>query len=569
MSLAVALFTLSFCIAPAEAAVIGYVPGRLLVKFRAGAPPNAVAAAHRAAHGRSLGKMPRTDVDVVEIPSGGPLSHALSSYRQNKDVEFAEPDGIAEPDLTPDDPYYLSQWYLSKLACPTAWATTTGDPSITIAILDTGVDPTHPDLAAKLVPGWNAYDGNSDTHDVYGHGTSTAGVAAALSNNRLGIASVAWGCRIMPIRISDSNGYAYYSTAAAGLIWAADHGARVANISYEVTDSSTVQSAAQYFQSKGGVVTISAGNEGTALTLPECPYALTVGATDSGDARASFSNTGPVIDLVAPGSEHHHDSQWRRLPHLLRHLLLGAVSGRRLRTRAVGEPAPLARPGASHRERVGRRSRNRGLGCPVWRRAYQRRARVQAALATVVDTVPPTVAFVTPATGASLAGSVSVQLSASDNCGLASVSLRVDGGTPSCLSAAPYAFTWDTTTASDGAHTLTATATDTSGNVATAQLAVTVSNAPPVTLPVVTIIAPVNGSSLYSNVWVAARASSKLGIARVDLYMDQTQVGSCPSGTASYWISTVTWSKGRHALTALAFDKLGNSAWSAPIYVVK
>ncbi len=552
---------LAFALGTAHAAVVGFVPGRLLVKFQAGTTPAAVAAAHASAHGKSLGKLAGAEVEVVAVSSCATVSQSLSAYLQNKNVAFAEPDGIAPPDLAANDPYYLSQWYLAKIGGPAAWDVTTGSSTVTIAILDTGVDPTHPDLAAKLVPGWNAYDNNSDTHDVYGHGTSTAGVAAAVSNNGKGIASVAWGCRLMPIRISDLNGYGYYSTAAAGLTWAADHGARVANISYEFTCSATVLSAAQYFQSKGGVVTISAGNEGTALTVPSSPYALTVGATDSGDARASFSNTGNVIDLVAPGAD-----------------ITTTANGGGYRTSSgTSFSAPLVagvcalvlsvNPSltASQVQNIVKQSAD-DLGAPGWDsqfgagRVNAARA-VQAARGSLPDTILPTVSFLSPANGTTLSGQTSVQLSASDNCGLSSVSLSVDGGAPSVLSAAPYTISWDTAAVANGSHRLTAQATDTSGNVATAQLCVTVSNLP---LPVVQIIAPANGASLFTNVWVAARASSKIGISRVDLYMDKTLVGTCASGTASYWISTLTWSKGTHLLTALAYDTAGNSAWSAP-----
>src|SRR6185369_14948071 len=162
----------------------------------------------------------------------------------------AELDRILPPaEVTPNDPWFGSwEWYLTKIGAPAASSTTTGDKSIIIAILDTGVESTHPDLQAKLVPGWNIYDNNSDTRDVYGHGTVVAGTVAASSNNGQGVASIAWNCPIMPVRISALDGTAAYSAMAIGLTWAADHGARVANLSYMASNSSTVRSAASYFQ---------------------------------------------------------------------------------------------------------------------------------------------------------------------------------------------------------------------------------------------------------------------------------------------------------------------------------
>ena len=127
---------------------------------------------------------------------------------------------------------------------PAAWDTRTGG-GVTIAILDSGVDTTHPDLEAQLVPGWNAYDNNSDTSDVFGHGTQVAGTAAAAGNNSIGVAGVAFGAKIMPIRVTDTSGMGYASSMANGLTWAADKGARAANLSFQgVSGSSTVLSAA-------------------------------------------------------------------------------------------------------------------------------------------------------------------------------------------------------------------------------------------------------------------------------------------------------------------------------------
>src|SRR5439155_6843873 len=184
-----------------------------------------------------------------------------------------------------------SEWHLTTINAPTAWDTATGS-GITIAILDTGVDGTHPDLAAHMVSGWNFYDNNSDTSDVYGHGTLVAGTAAAVVNNGVGVAGVAGNASIMPVRISDPTGYAYWSTVASGLTWAADHGARVANISYSVAGSSTVISAANYFRSKGGVVAVSAGNTGALDSTSPTSSMLVVSATDSSNGVASFSTYG-------------------------------------------------------------------------------------------------------------------------------------------------------------------------------------------------------------------------------------------------------------------------------------
>jgi subtilisin family serine protease len=282
------------------AGVIGHAPDRVLLKLKAEVPENEAERLFSSQGAIQTQTIPHIWVRVLKVPPST-LSKVLDALSHDPRVEFAEPDSIFEPDLIPDDPYFSSQWHLATIGAPAAWDTTAGSSSVIVAILDTGVDGTHPDLVPNLVPGWNTYDNNSNTADVAGHGTAVAGTAAAAGNNGIGVASVAFNCSIMPIRVSDLSGSGYASTIARGLTWAADHGARVANISYEVTGIETVSSAAQYFDSKGGVVTVSAGNYSTALTIPDDPNVLTVSATDSNDALASWSNTGTPIDLAAPG----------------------------------------------------------------------------------------------------------------------------------------------------------------------------------------------------------------------------------------------------------------------------
>ena len=278
-----------------------FVPGRILVGFR---PATTKSSGHRVitqAGANDLGEIPETGVHILDLPAGANEEAFVHAFKSQPEVEFAELDRILPPaEMLPNDFWYSSEWHLPKISAQNAWPMTIGSSSITIAICDTGVDATHPDLASKIVPGWNVYNNNSNTADVNGHGTAVAGAAASCSNNGIGVASVAWGCSIMPIRISDANGNATFSSMANGITWAANHGARVANVSYIGTDSATVKSAAQYMQSKGGVVTVAAGNYSTFGSAPDNPYVLTVSATNTSDVLSSFSNYGNNIDLAAP-----------------------------------------------------------------------------------------------------------------------------------------------------------------------------------------------------------------------------------------------------------------------------
>jgi len=144
---------------------------------------------------------------------------------------FVERDGWAYATGVPNDAYFASQWHLTKIQAPAAWNSTVGSATPPIAILDSGVDPTHPDLVSRLVPGWNFLNGNSDTHDQLGHGTAVAGSVAAASNHLTGVSGVTWANPIMPLVVTDSTGYATYSNIASAITYAADHGARIINIS--------------------------------------------------------------------------------------------------------------------------------------------------------------------------------------------------------------------------------------------------------------------------------------------------------------------------------------------------
>lgn len=277
-----------------------FAPGHILVAPQPGSASSDFQQVLTAQGGRSLGRLQGIDVHMVEVPTGSE-QNAVSHLTRNPHVLFAELDQLAPPAANANDPYFGNEWHLAKINAPTAWDTSTGI-GITIAILDSGIDGTHPDLAAQMVPGWNFFDNNSDTTDVYGHGTAVAGVAAAALNNSVGMAGVAGGARVMPVRIADATGHAYWSAAAQGLAWAADHGAQVANISFEgMTASSTMQAAAQYFRSKGGAVIVAAGNTGAVDNTAPTDTMIVVSATDNEDRITNWSTYGSFVDISAPG----------------------------------------------------------------------------------------------------------------------------------------------------------------------------------------------------------------------------------------------------------------------------
>jgi subtilisin family serine protease len=220
-------------------------------------------------------------------------------------VRYVQPLVRVSADFTPTDSDYPRQWGLPIVSAPAAWDATLGSSAVVIAIVDTGVQLTHPDLAAHIDTA-NDYDFvNADTSadDDYGHGTHVAGIAAALANGSYGV-GVAPGCTILPVKVLDKTGSGSDYDCGEGITWAADHGADVINCSFRTSSySSAIADAVAYALSKDVVVVAAAGNDGTdSVGYPAAlPGVVAVAATDSTDTVAYFSDYGPDVDIAAPG----------------------------------------------------------------------------------------------------------------------------------------------------------------------------------------------------------------------------------------------------------------------------
>lgn len=210
------------------------------------------------------------------------------------------------------DPLVRQQHGLEESGLHRAWATSTGT-GVTIAILDSGVDGHHPDLVSRLVPGHNEITGSDDTTDDDGHGTHVAGIAAAATGNGVGVAGGAPGAKVMPVKVLDAQGRGNPATIAAGMVWAAQHGARVINLSLN-EDSVTrallhnrgLALVVRQVAAQGVVVVVAAGNDGvqvsTFVPTPPTP-ALVVSAVDASGAPAPFTDYGDPEDVAAPGTD--------------------------------------------------------------------------------------------------------------------------------------------------------------------------------------------------------------------------------------------------------------------------
>ena len=563
----------------------GSAKGRILVQARAGLSDRALAKILGENGGGRGRRMGRSDLHVIDLPEGAEQA-MVARLSRNPHVKFAEVDRLVRHDLVANDPYLGSQWHLATIKADAAWDLSQGS-GITIAILDSGVLPTHPDLVQ--VAGWNFFDNNANTADANGHGTAVAGAAAAMANNGAGVAGVAGAARIMPLRVSDAAGYAYYSTIASAVTFAADNGARVANASFSgVYASASVQSAANYFKSKGGLLVVSAGNSGANDGAAATSAMIPVSATDSSDLRAGWSSFGSYVALSAPGVgiwTTSSDGGYR------------AASGTSFSapiTAGVAALVMAAKPSLSSAQvenllyATAQDLGSAGRDIYFGHGRVDARAAVVAAAGTVAaDTQAPAVSISAPLGSSSVSGLTTVDVSASDNVGVTKVVLQVNGSTVATDTASPFQFSWDTATVSNGAANLVAVAYDAAGNSkASASVSVNVANnvvvSPPApapapapvtsdtTPPVVAVVNPGNGNKVSGRVRVSTSASDNAGASGIKqtLYIDGKLVASGSGSSLSFDWNTRKVSSGAHTIQAVAQDAAGNKT-TASVQVSK
>jgi subtilisin family serine protease len=283
---------------------IRYVPGELLVSFRAGTSNAEMEAAAGRAGGRLSDHLAELGLHVVEV-SPVRTQEALASLRSEPSVARVERDVFLETlDTVPNDALWSTQWGPRLVGAPRAWDASRGAPAVVIAVLDTGVDAQHEDLVGASVAGRDFVNGDGDPADDDGHGTAVAGVISARTDNREGQAGVCWVCSLMSVKVMNSTGSGKTSTIAAGIVWAVEHGARVINLSLGGPGTtSALEAAVRYASSNGVVLIASAGNSGVDRPFYPAGYPEVIGvaATTESDTRYGWSNYGDWVRVTAPG----------------------------------------------------------------------------------------------------------------------------------------------------------------------------------------------------------------------------------------------------------------------------
>ncbi|HUS13287.1 MAG TPA: S8 family serine peptidase [Pyrinomonadaceae bacterium] len=481
-------------------------PGHLLVRFKANASPSEVTsltanrtvsenAALRITH---LKVLPEEELAVFE------------QLKRNSAVEFVEFDSVVTTQFIPNDTYYatqypsshygnIAQWGPQAVSAPAAWDITQGDPSAVIAIVDTGVDAAHPDLAAKIV---GEYSFTGKVKDGFGHGTHCAGIAAAVTNDSVGVAGMCPNCKILSVKVLDDTGSGYMSDVASGIVYAADHGAEVISLSLGGSGrSETLRAALDYAVNHNALPVCAMGNSGTTSALEPAYWGscLSVVAADSNGNKASFSTYGVRADVSAPGvgilstmptystylSTHGYKPNY------------DALSGTSMATPMVAGLAGLVRsrnPGLTPTQTKGIIMATAGDG-KSWSPELgfglvNARLAVQAALHT--DFTPPTVNLISPAPGATVSKLVTVQTAPTDNTLVHHIDFIRDGtrfiaplvgvtttsgSGKNAVTTQPWTRSWSSTLVFNGLVNITAFAVDSFGNASAPQnIALTVQN---------------------------------------------------------------------------------------------
>ena len=312
------LFSRLFPKPPSSAQEARSVPGEVLMKFKPGAPENARENI-RNSHGAKVESViEKLEVERWKVPDQA-RDQVIEALSNNPNIEFAEPNYTAELSFVPNDPRYPLQWGLQMIQAPLAWDVSRGTSDVIVAVIDSGINAQHEDLAGRVVAGYNFVNENTDTSDNWecgGHGTAVSGVVGAAFNNQKGIASLGQNILIMPLRTSEQyldtnvnppvlkcSTNSYFNMARA-MIFAADNGARVANLSMGgSSDSQTLRDGVNYAVAKGLVIAAAVGNwGGCCIGYPAAiDPVIAVGSTDQNDNKTSWSATGAGLKVMAPG----------------------------------------------------------------------------------------------------------------------------------------------------------------------------------------------------------------------------------------------------------------------------
>ena len=458
----------------------------------------------------------------VSNARGEDIDTLLARYNNRPDVIYAEPNYIAHAFFVPNDRYYSYQWNFDNnvsggIHMEDAWEISDGS-GIIIAVIDTGVAYENysqgfsdyylaPDLASTLfVQGYDFVNNDTHPNDDEGHGTHVTGTIAQSTNNNAGVAGIAYGASIMPIKVLGSSGSGSYADIADGVRYAADNGAHIINLSLGGPVTTTyLEEALAYAYGKGVIIVAAAGNNGTnSIAYPAAhdEYVIAVGATRFDETRAPYSDYGSSLDIMAPGGDTTVDQNGDGYGDGILQQTFGRItsrfgyyfySGTSMASPHVAAVAALV---MSHGNattpldvREALESTAKDLGAPgrdnlhgyglldaVASLAWNGGAPIEPPPPPEQVDDPPTISITSPENGSMISGSVTISVTALDDEGVASVDFYADGALVSSDTTFPYEALWNSTGVSDDWHLLSAMVTDNAAQTASFSISVLVEN---------------------------------------------------------------------------------------------
>jgi len=492
---------------------------------------------------------------------------AIAGLSNNPNISYIEPDSQA---FALGE--YENSWGVDHIEADLVHPTYTGD-GIKVAIIDTGINYNHPDLAANYAGGYDFVNNDSDPLDDNGHGTHVSGTVAAVADGN-GVIGTSPTAGLYGLKVLDSAGSGYYSDIAAAIQWATNNEDPIHIASLSLggsTDSQTLHDAIIAADNAGLLIIAAAGNDGNPpgkgdnMSYPaKYNEVLSVGATDENDNRASFSSTGSELDIMAPGVSilsTYQDGY-------------AYASGTSMATPHVSGVAALiyASDGALSNSDVKQILINTAddLGPSGWDSKYGY-GLVDADGAVAAEPEPtnelPSVTITSPSDGDAVSGTVTVSADASDSDGTvtqveffvndASIGVDSDGSDG-------WSTSWDTTTYSDGNHSVTATATDDKTNTGSDSISVTVDNIDDA--PTITITNPSEGETVSGTVTITVDATDDDGVTQVEFFVNDASIGVDSDGSNGWsvsWDTTAYSDNTSYTLTATATDTAGQNSSSS------
>jgi serine protease len=289
---------------------VAYAQDQFIARFNPGAPGLAVANLHKQ-NGTSLKRNLPHGMKLIQVPPGKSVEDLVNRFNKHPIIDFAHVDAIAYASFVPNDEFYSPyQWHFGNINMEAAWNIETGKAEVIVAVLDTGLNTGGEDTPINLIPGYDFAYNDSDTNDKDGHGTHVSGTIAQRTNNGTGVAGVAFGVSIMPVKVLDDSGSGTLSSIIEGIDYAVNNGANVISMSLGFppgyVPGAGLQDAVTAAYNAGVVMVAASGNDSETDVIGH-PAAydevIAVGATDFNNVVSYYSNQGPGLEVVAPGGD--------------------------------------------------------------------------------------------------------------------------------------------------------------------------------------------------------------------------------------------------------------------------